>query len=553
VVTTAFDVQAGTPGRMIVAMGDALATGRLSDTKLVALAVALGATDVGGPLTAAETELVASASATESPAELVDATRAALRLGGDPLGKAFYALRDPVMRRQAGAIYTPSTLVDPMVAWVLGQGPSRVIDAGSGSGRFSTAVARVAPDVQVVAIDLDPLATLMTRGALAAIGHERSLVIQGDYTKARLGRIDGMTAYIGNPPYLRHHALSLKTKAWAQSAAKLLGRTMSGLAGLHAYFYLATAHHGQPGDVGCFVTSGEWLDVNYGRVVRELLLENLGGEAIYVIEPESLPFGDTATTAAIACFRVGERPAKVRFHGVPSVAELPSLAGGHEVARERLAASARWSHFVRASKPVPEGYIELGELCRVHRGAVTGANATWVRNRADVNLPESVLFASVTKARELFAAGERLASLDGLRVVVDLPGDLDELDEESRKRVTAFLKTAKAAGVKRGYIASYRKAWWRVGLRAPAPILATYMARRTPAFVVNDAEARHINIAHGIYPRQELPDVALVRLADALRTTVAIASGRTYAGGLTKFEPREMERLLVPDLGVLIA
>jgi hypothetical protein len=26
-----------------------------------------------------------------------------------------------------------------------------------------------------------------------------------------------------------------------------------------------------------------------------------------------------------------------------------------------------------------------------------------------------------------------------------------------------------------------------------------------------------------------------------------VDDGRTYAGGLTKFEPREMERLLVPD------
>ena len=37
-------------------------------------------------------------------------------------------------------------------------------------------------------------------------------------------------------------------------------------------------------------------------------------------------------------------------------------------------------------------------------------------------------------------------------------------------------------------------------------------------------------------------------LAAYLRTSVSTASGRTYAGGLTKFEPREMERLVVPGL-----
>jgi hypothetical protein len=85
-----------------------------------------------------------------------------------------------------------------------------------------------------------------------------------------------------------------------------------------------------------------------------------------------------------------------------------------------------------------------------------------------------------------------------------------------------------------------------VALRAPAPILCTYMARRPPAFVRNLCGARHINIAHGLYPREEMPDALLDALAAFLRENVAQAAGRTYAGGLTKFEPKEMERIAVP-------
>ena len=57
-----------------------------------------------------------------------------------------------------------------------------------------------------------------------------------------------------------------------------------------------------------------------------------------------------------------------------------------------------------------------------------------------------------------------------------------------------------------------------------------------------------MNIAHGIYPREPLNDAQLRALAGHLAASVSVAEGRTYAGGLTKFEPREMERLLVPDL-----
>ena len=67
----------------------------------------------------------------------------------------------------------------------------------------------------------------------------------------------------------------------------------------------------------------------------------------------------------------------------------------------------------------------------------------------------------------------------------------------------------------------------------------------------NAVDARHINIAHGIYPRETMSDSDLDALAAYLRVNVSTTSGRTYAGGLTKFEPREMERLVVPDLPLL--
>ncbi|MGQ0632470.1 MAG: class I SAM-dependent methyltransferase [Sporichthyaceae bacterium] len=452
-----------------------------------------------------------------------------------------------------GAIYTPPALVDPMIQWVLDQDPGRVVDAGAGSGRFSVALARKAPQVPVIAIDLDPVATLMTRGSLAALGLANATVRNADYTKFRLAPRKSRTVFVGNPPYVRHHELTPAAKAWAQEVAGKLGLTVSGLAGLHTHFFLATAAIGRSGDAGCFVTSAEWLDVNYGSIVRELLLGVLGGEAVHVVEPQALPFEGTATTAVVVNFRLGQRPPTVRFRPVESLADLGDLGStGEPVARERLVEAPRWSSFVRTRHQVPAGYIELGELCRVHRGAVTGSNATWV-TRGDVKLPGSVLFPSVTKARELFAAGAVLADARDLRRVIDIPADLDELDADERALVNRFIRQAKKAAVHKGYIAAHRRAWWAVGLRAPAPILATYMARRPPAFVMNAAEARHINIAHGLYPRQDIPPHALQRLALSLRHSISVSQGRTYAGGLTKFEPKEMERLPVPDLDNLLS
>ena len=107
-----------------------------------------------------------------------------------------------------------------------------------------------------------------------------------------------------------------------------------------------------------------------------------------------------------------------------------------------LAESRRWTPLTRAPRAVPADYVELGEICRVHRGAVTGRNATWVVRPGEADLPEEVLFPCITRAREIFDAGARLSHTDHLRRVVDLPLDLDVFASADRARVERFLRRA---------------------------------------------------------------------------------------------------------------
>ena len=81
-------------------------------------------------------------------------------------------------------------------------------------------------------------------------------------------------------------------------AADRFGLVASQLAGLHVHFFLATAGHARAGDFGSFVTAAEWLDVNYGRLARDLFLGDLGGHRLTVIEPAALPFARHRVTAS---------------------------------------------------------------------------------------------------------------------------------------------------------------------------------------------------------------------------------------------------------------
>lgn len=521
-----------------------------NESDLLASALALGAHDVAG--WSAEEEALCANLRPASDA-VANRLRGIIAAGDDPLGAAFCALRTPAVRRSQGATYTPQSIVQAMVAWARNEAhPERIVDPGVGSGRFIVAAGRALPDARLIGIDLDPVAAVIARGHIAAANLARRAEVRlGDYREAKLPAITGQTLYIGNPPYVRHHLIDSMWKSWLSREAARLGFRASQLAGMHVHFYLATAMSGRAGDRVCFITAAEWLDVNYGQIVRDLFVGPLGGLSLHVVEPTAEPFPDAQATAAIGCFRLGARPTSVYIRRVSRLDDLGALNDGAPVARERLAAATRWTPLARGTRTMPEGFVELGELCRVHRGAVTGANKVWIAGAHSKGLPECVLFPSVTKAKDLFSAGPRLCDRDRLRRVIDIPADLDVLDEESRRSVEAFLKVAKAMGADAGYVARQRRAWWSVGLRTPAPILATYMARRPPAFVQNIASARHINIAHGVYPRDPLPERAIERLAAYLSASVQLTEGRTYAGGLTKFEPREMERLLIPDPATL--
>ncbi len=522
------------------------------DRHLVRMALALGAKDVG-VWTDAELALVEPFVHARSPD--IAKTLRRIRKGADPLGELYCAEYDRATRRPNGITLTPPEIVAAMVDWASAAGatPETIIDPGTGTGRFLVAAGRRFKNAALIGIESDPVLAVLARANLAAAGlASRAEVVLSDFRSWQVPQNRGQCLFIGNPPYVRHHLISEQWKMWLSRNARSLGLNASQLAGLHVHFLLAVALKARLGDFGTLVTSSEWLDVNYGKLARDLFLEYLGGTSLTIIEPTGSPFADAATTATISGFRVGAKTPSIFVRRVHAIGELSSTSGSTMIRKERFETAARWSHLTRGGYDLPREHVELGELFAVHRGQVTGANRIWIAGQHSRVLPETVLFKSVTKAKELIRAGESLTNETQLRSVIDIPADLDELDSGDKDKVLRFLSIAEDMGGASGYVATHRKSWWSVGLRGPASILATYMARRAPAFARNEANARHINVAHGLYPREALSEALLMAIVRWLTSNVSQALGRTYAGGLTKFEPREMERIPIPEPSLLL-
>jgi SAM-dependent methyltransferase len=465
----------------------------------------------------------------------------------DPWGEQYCADVSPQDRRVNGVTLTPEWLVQWMIeraGAVFGRTDKigRVVDAGCGTARFALRSAAQWPRASVIGVEADrELAGLASR-AIGQAGVSRRIDIRvEDYRYTSLTDSALPTVFIGNPPYVRHHDLDGETKAWYASGMAALGIRAGALAGLHAHFLLRTAQLARAGDVFCFVLPAEWMDTRYGHAVRQLLATKLCVTQMWLADKTEPVFADAMVTSVVVLGRFGDADRDI------TIGQLHQHAGRvlRTVTRDMLCRAERWSTLWHEPVAVQNGSA-VGDLFVVRRGQVTGNNALWTYGaRFDGPLPDAVLVPTVTRARELLdLRTERLRSSSDLKRVIDIPADWEScLVADGGPQIRRFIDWAKRCGGMDSYIARHRSPWYCVRLPPPAPILMTYMARRPPRFVLNEARAAILNIAHGLYPRQPLTRRHLVAAVSALNRASNVRDGRAYSGNLIKFEPGEAMRM----------
>jgi hypothetical protein len=411
------------------------------------------------------------------------------------------------------------------------------------------------PAIEVVGIDIDPVATLLSRAVVAVLDADAQ-ILNADFVGTELAPIKGRTAFVGNPPYVRHHSLGTEAKRRAQALGELLGVSVSSLAGLHAHFYLATAAHARIGDIGCYITSSEWLDVNYGFVVRTLLSNGLGVRSIELFDPKSSAFTEAMTTAVITCFEVGSIHPFIRTRAIAKDEAVAPLGAGADVPRDLFERGKRWSHLIRRGEDCRNASgSRLGDVAKVHRGVATGANDYFVLKKPDAQQLgiDAWCVPVISSGKEIIESGGIIRDCPERKVILAV---LSNPDRGSDEKLEEYLRAGERRhngqpAVCERYLARHRRPWWNLGIPKPPPIVATYMARQPPSFAYNADQLLITNIALGIYPEFRMSESELLELVTQLnrRRQEFAGLGRTYQGGLEKFEPKEMEDLPIEWCG----
>lgn len=392
-----------------------------------------------------------------------------------------------------------------------------------------------------------------------------------DFLSANVGETK-FDLIVANPPYVRHHNIMCEVKERLKcDVKKEVGIRVSGLAGLYCYFIMLSTKWLKEGGLSCWLVPCEFMDVNYGKALRQYLTENVELLQIHRFGTDDLKFKDALVSSCVVIFR-NKLPARqnVSFTTGEHIGK-PLMK--HDINVDALAQEDKWgSLFSNGLAGKKDSAFTLGRFFIVKRGIATGDNKFFIVDAETVkqySMPQMFLRPVLPSPR--FVDGNIInEASDGLpllpvRQYLFTCGMDEERLKSDYPMVWKYIQMGIDRGVDCGYICSRRSPWYLCEDRKPAPIVVPYMERngrngRIFRFILNNSKALATNVYLLLYPKVNfvncLEDKKILaevwRRLNHIPTVELITNGRSYGGGLSKIEPRELMNVPVPEIADLM-
>jgi hypothetical protein len=210
--------------------------------------------------------------------------------------------------------------------------------------------------------------------------------------------------------------------------------------------------------------------------------------------------------------------------------------------------------FSRPEQRNNENKYHLYDFAKVMRGIATGANDFFflTQEQASIlNLPSKFLKTTIGRTRDV--PGSIITEKD-LKNLIEKkrPTLLFSINREEviPTDVLEYLKQGEKAGLPERPLIKQRKPWYKMESRQIPPILFAYLGRRNSRFIRNDAKVLPLTGFLCVYPFSS-DERSIDNLWQALNHPDTLVNlqlvGKSYGSGAIKVEPRNLDKLPIPD------
>ncbi len=483
------------------------------------------------------------------------------------LDQLYERLVSQAYRKQLGQFLTPPPISRFMISWGMDERPMSILDPAVGTGVFLEDALQL-HDCKVTGMDVDTLAlnVCALRLRLAKPSATPSLT-RGDFLRSNF-ITDKFDFIVCNPPYLNFHDFD---GGLIRTIEQRTGFHLSKLINIYSLFFLQAYAFLRKGGVMAFITPSEFFYTGYGKQLKSFLLDRFTIEAFVITDFSKLAFRDVLTTSVITLLRKipPDKNHKVKFIQVskwPPFYDLLALVKGKKtqlagcrlktVRQDRLNPHQKWQIHLgdNGLGGILKILVPLSKVATVNRGIATGANSYFTVSEIEVQkwgLDSRFLRPVIARASQAPYYDYTLRDFESLRATGQKCFLLSSSELIPPSALRPYLKYGESLGVHERYLPSHRSPWYSSEGQEPAPILAMVFSRERMRFVYNEANLLTLTAYHCVYPysQEELTIKALLAyLNSGLCSKVQELMRREYGGGLHKFEPRDLEELLVLDV-----
>jgi hypothetical protein len=487
-------------------------------------------------------------------------------------------LKTQAERNRMGQFATPFPLALEILSYankLVAHGQDiRFLDPAFGTGAFYSALLRAFPADQIESAAGFEIDRHYGDPATELWGNTGLEIRLSDFTKEQPSR-RGYNLVICNPPYVRHHHIVNGEKARIQAATRgACGVNFGGLSGLYCYFMgLSHAWMAEGGIAGWLIPS-EFMDVNYGKEVKNYLLNKVRLLHVHRFDPFEIQFGDALVSSAVVWFRKEKPPpdyeVEFSFGGTLSVPKVNRMVSARDLRSEK-----KWTRFPVSEVRGKEDILKLSDFFSIQRGIATGDNDFFIltpQQIAEHGLPPD-FFKPILPSPRYLRVGEVAADEFGNPAIENPLFLLDRRLPETRVKrsfpsLWKYFQEGKEAGVADRYLCQHRSPWYAQENRPAAPFVCTYLGRgnvksgRPFRFILNQSRATVTNVYLALYPKPNLAQVlgqqpTLIRqvweILNDISPNTMLAEGRVYGGGLHKLEPKELANVPAQPLADLFS